>query len=38
VLDSQDFPLMVGQCEGLAELVFLDELIDEGDRAYAFMP
>jgi len=27
---------MVDQSEGLAQLVFLDQLIDEGYRAYVF--
>ena len=34
--ESQHLPLMVAKPEGLAELVFLDELIDEGDGRYAF--
>ena len=31
--ESQHFALMVAKPEGLAQLVFLDQLIDEGDRA-----
>ena len=30
--ESQHFALMVAKPEGLAQLVFLDQLIDEGDR------
>src|ERR1700752_4472397 len=34
--ESQHFALMVAKSEGLAQLVFLDEFIDEVNRAYAF--
>jgi len=30
------FPLMVDEAEGLAQLVFLNQAVNERDRAYAF--